>query len=400
VKIEEALHFLLERASCTADTENRSLRDARNCVLATQVTAQSNVPAHDNSAMDGFAINTSDIKAAATELRISQTIQAGHPGSRLEAGTAARIFTGAAIPPGANAVVIQENASYDAEKVSILQVPSEHENIRPAGHDIRAGELILKQGRRLQPQDIALLASLGIAEVQVYRPLCIAIVNTGDELVAPGQSLEPGQIYDSNSYSLRALLQTLGMQVLESSIVKDDLASTEAALADAADQADCIISSGGVSVGDADYVKQALGKLGELSLWKLAIKPGKPFAYGRVKQTPFFGLPGNPVAVFVTFLLLVKPYLLKLQGAVESPSPSYRIKAAFAVTDPNIRQEYLRVNLQQNSAGELILQAFPNQSSSVMSSLVQASGLAVIPAHTTIKEGELLEYLPFTGLIS
>ena len=367
--------------------------------MAGPVKAGIDVPAYDNSAMDGFAVNVRDIKQKGSTLPLSQTITAGKVGNKLEPGTAARIFTGAPIPAGADAVILQENAEYNDREASFLVLPESGQNIRLRGHDIRLGEEVLQQGHLLEAQDMGLLASLGLTEIDVYRPLKIAILNTGDELVAPGQALKPGQIYESNSHTLHALLNKMGMKTLRADIVKDDRQSTRQALLQAAGEADCIISSGGVSVGDADYVKDVVNELGELSLWKLAIKPGKPFSFGKVADCPFFGLPGNPVAVFVTFLLLVKPYLLKMQGANKFTPMSFQLPAGFDTVEAGSRQEYLRVRLQCNAQGVQELRPFPDQGSSVMTSTSWAEGLAVVPVKKIVNKGDLLHFLPFKGLL-
>lgn len=396
--IEDALEHILRNVSSATGMEDVVLNHAAGRVIAETIKAEINVPGYDNSAMDGFAVNTVSIKNPECTLAISQTIPAGSTGNKLEPGTAARIFTGAPIPVGADAVILQEDTEYDAQKVKIKQLPEAGQNIRLCGHDIRQGDVIFDQGHKLLPQDIGLLASLGIPQIKAYKPLKIAVLNTGDELVAPGEGLSPGQIYESNSFTLDALLKALGMETQKLGIVKDERQATEAALLKAAEQADCIITSGGVSVGEADFVKEAVTASGELSLWKLAIKPGKPFSFGRVGNTPFFGLPGNPVAVFVTFLMLVKPYLLKMQGAKNIYSKSYQIAAGFEVAEPGSRQEYLRVRLHK-SQNKQELQPFPNQGSSVMTSTSWADGLAVIPINTRVKQGDFLDFLPFTGLL-
>jgi molybdopterin molybdotransferase len=394
--IEDALDHILEHASVTEDIEELALSDLSGKVIAEAIIADINVPGYDNSAMDGFAVNTDFVQEPGTTLAISQIIPAGKAGDKLEAGTAGRIFTGAPIPEGANAIILQEDTEHDAKQVKILQLPEAGQNIRLCGHDIKQGDTILERGHKLLPQDIGLLASIGVSKVKVYRPLRVAILNTGDELISPGQPLNPGQIYESNSYTLEALLKKLGMQTQKIGIVKDNLAATEDALSKAAEKSDCIISSGGVSVGDADFVKTAVENLGTLSLWKLAIKPGKPFSFGHLAKVPFFGLPGNPVAVFVTFLMLVKPYLLKIQGAKSIQPIKYRLPAGFVVSEAGSRQEYVRVQLDLNQQ-KLI--PFSNQGSSVMTSTSWANGLAIIPINTTVREGDLLEFLPYEGLL-
>ncbi|MBN4075531.1 MAG: molybdopterin molybdenumtransferase MoeA [SAR86 cluster bacterium] len=402
--VDDALECILRGVSGgSTGIEVVAMSEASGRIIADTINAEINVPGYDNSAMDGFAVNTDFIKKPGSTLPItlpiSQVIPAGLTGAKLESDTAARIFTGAPIPLGANAVILQEDTEYDDQQVKVKQVPKAGQNIRLCGHDIKQGDVILEQGHKLLPQDIGLLASLGLAKVKVYKPLKIAILNTGDELVAPGENLKAGQIYESNSFTLDALLKKMGMQTQKLGIVKDDLQSTQQALLRATEDADCIMSSGGVSVGDADYIKTAVENLGKLSLWKLAIKPGKPFSFGQVGETPFFGLPGNPVAVFVTFLMLVKPYLLKMQGAQNIHSEKYLLPAGFEVAEVGSRQEYLRVCLQGNQQGKQELIPFLNQGSSVMTSTSWADGLAIIPINTRIERGDLLEFLPYTGLL-
>lgn len=397
--IDDALEHILHDVLVSTKSEEVELSDASGRVIAEIIKAKINVPAYDNSAMDGFAINTDFVKNPGITLPISQIIPAGKTGAELAPGTAARIFTGAPIPAGANAVILQEDTDYDEKQVEIKQVPLAQQNIRLCGHDIQQGNTIFDQGYKLLPQDIGMLASLGISNVKVCTPLRVAILNTGDELVTPGEQLKPGQIYESNSFTLDALLQSLGMQTQKLGIVKDDLQSTQQALLKASEEADCIISSGGVSVGDADYIKAAVENLGNLSLWKLAIKPGKPFSFGRVGETPFFGLPGNPVAVFVTFLMLVQPYLLKMQGANTIQAERYLLPAGFELSESGARQEYIRVRLHKSPQGKQELIRFTNQGSSVMTSTSWADGLAIIPINSTIEKGDLLEFLPYTGLL-
>lgn len=397
--IDQALDYLLSQVSASAGQVEVDLSDALGCVLAESLVASMDVPAHNNSAMDGFAIRRNDLQCAETRLPISQTIAAGYVGDVLAPGSAARIFTGAPIPQGADVVVIQENTRFDNDSVTILERPELGKNIRIKGHDIAIGETVLRAGHKLRPQDMGLLSSLGICRIKVQKPLTVAIINTGDEVIPPDQPLGPGQIHDSNSYTLDALLQQLGFRTLKMGIVEDDLQSTEVALIEAAEKADCIVTTGGVSVGDEDYVKKAVENLGELSLWKLAIKPGKPFSFGQVANTPFFGLPGNPVAVFVTFTMLVKPCLLKMQGAEKFALSEFKIKAGFEIKKSGSRQEYLRVRIVYDEEGQQELQTFSNQGSSIMTSLSWADGLAIIPVNTEVSNGDLLSYIPFSGLL-
>ncbi len=398
--IADALNFLLASARPKPQIESVELATALGRMLAHDINATMAVPAFDNSAMDGFAVNHVDCVQDGIVLKVSQYIKAGHPGHALESGTAARIFTGAPLPDGATAVVMQENTnSANKSEVCILQAPHSGENVRRAGHDIAAGSQVLGKGHLLQPQDLGLLASLGLATVEVCKPLTVVLLNTGDELQQQGQPLLPGQLYDSNSFTLAASLQQLGMKVIKAGIVGDDLQATMQALQQAARDADCVISTGGVSVGEADYVREAVSALGKLSLWKLAIKPGKPFSFGQIGEVPFFGLPGNPVAVFITFAILVKPYLLKMQGAAVRAQPSLRVQVGFTVSEAGSRQEYLRVRLEHDGEGKAVANLFADQSSSVLTSLSWADGLVVVPVNTVVQCGQELEYLPFRGLL-
>lgn len=395
--VDQALSRLLQQVTACSGVERVPLAQALGRVLASDRQAALDVPAYDNSAMDGYALRCEGV-VPGTVLPLSQTIAAGHPGAALAPGTVARIFTGAPVPAGADAVVMQENTESVAAGIRILEQPRAGQNLRRRGHDVRAGATVLQAGHLLQPQDIGLLASLGISEVEVRRPLTVAVLNTGDEVVSPGQPLAAGQLYDSNSYTLDALLTRLGLRVLKLGVVADTLEATLAALREAAGKADCLISTGGVSVGDADHVRQAVAQLGEISLWKLAIKPGKPFSFGRVLGKPFFGLPGNPVAVFVTFVTLVRPALLKLQGATRLHAPGYHVPLGFSLPEAGTRQEYLRVRLVQHGQAEPCLEPFADQGSSLLTSLSWADGLAVIPAHTAPVAGTRVLFLPFMGL--
>lgn len=382
----------------TPPSEQVALTDGLGRVLARDVYATHAVPAFDNSAMDGYAVRCADCPIAGSILQVTQTIAAGHPGGPLQSGEAARIFTGAPLPPGADTVVMQENTRREGGQVQILEVPQRGENIRLAGHDIAGGSKVLGAGHRLAPQDLGLLGSLGAINAEVFKQLTVALINTGDEVVPQGQPLQPGQLYDSNSHTLAGLLKQLGMKVIRLGIVGDDRQATVKALREAASNADCVITTGGVSVGDADHVKQALEELGSLSLWKLAIKPGKPFSFGRIGDVPFFGLPGNPVAVFITFVILVQPFLLKLQGATNHRPRPLKARADFAIPDAGSRQEYLRVRLLSDHDGFPIMQLFTDQSSSVLTSLSWSEGLAVVPVRTIVKAGDWLDYLPFRGV--
>lgn len=388
--LEDALARVLAAAKPLQDKIEIPLIHALGHTLAAAVEAAIDVPGDDNSAMDGYALRAADANGP---LPISQRVPAGHVGEPLEPGTAARIFTGAAIPAGADAVVMQENCSAEGGRVSISGAVDVGQNIRPRGQDIRAGETVLAAGRVLRPQDLGLLASVGCASVTVYRPLRVAVLSTGDELREPGDGvLEPGELYNSNRYTLAGLLASLKLEFIDGGIVPDDPQATAAALADAASRADVVITSGGVSVGEEDHVKAQVEKLGGLDLWKLAIKPGKPLAFGRIGDTPFIGLPGNPTSVFATFCLVARPFLLKMQGVAETGLPVLRARTDFAVRKAGGRQDYLRVTLE-NSGDGLVASRFSNQSSGVLSSVSHSNALAVIPAGVTVDEGESVEVL-------
>jgi len=329
-------------------------------------------------------------------LPIHQISPAGSPGEPLSAGGAARIFTGGEMPVGADAVLIQEDAEFDEGHLVPKALVVVGDNVRPKGQDIQEGAQVLARGQRLRPADLSLLASIGKDNAPVYRTLKVAIVSTGDELVQPPQALKPGQIYNSNRYALAALLTQMGITVVDMGIVSDDLDVTLVALARAAEQADVIICSGGVSVGDRDFVKEAVTQLGALDVWKLAIKPGKPMAFGHVQNKPFFGLPGNPVSTFVTFEVLARPYLTCLQGQLETESVSWPGQAAFEFK-AGARQEYLRVRAVPNGSS-VQLSAFNAQGSGVMSSLSWANALAVVAPNQLVQIGDTLPYLLMDGL--
>jgi len=389
--VEEALSRILATADTAVAVESCPLINALGRVLAEDLVSPLAVPGADNSAMDGYAVRASE--TGGEPLPVSQRIPAGHPPEPLAPGSAARIFTGASVPPGADAVVMQEACVVDGDAITVDVPVKPGQHIRRRGQDIDAGDTILHAGRRLRPQDLGLASSVGLSSVDVYRPLRVAILSTGDELVEPGTgAIAPGQLYNSNRYTLAGLLRGLGLEVVDGGIIPDDPAATREALAGAAETADVVITSGGVSVGEEDHVKGAVEDLGALDLWKLAIKPGKPLAFGRVGDTPFLGLPGNPSSVFVTFCLVARPFLLKLQGHEETAPLALHARAAFTVNRPGTRQEYLRATVETTSDG-VTVSAFSNQSSGVLSSVSRSNALAVIPPGVTVAEGDLVEVL-------
>ncbi len=414
--LDEVRADLLSRVSALSEVESVSLFDADGRVLAEDLTSPLQVPPQDNSAMDGYAVRVADLAAASgTELPISQRIPAGAVAQPLQAGTVARIFTGASIPAGADAVLMQEDAQAGSDgHVKFTTTPRAGQHIRRAGEDVQRGAVVLACGRRLNSAAQGMAASIGRATVSVTRRPRVALFSTGDELVMPGsiapEQMPPGAIYNSNRFFLRSLLQRLGCEVTDLGVVPDRRDATVAALRDAAQAHDLILTSGGVSVGEEDHVKPAVQALGTLDLWQLAIKPGKPFAYGRVRrgdananavtsanagEAHFIGLPGNPVSSFVTFLLLVRPFVLKLQGATQLDWPSMPARADFAWPKADKRREFLRV--RRNAHGGLDL--FANQSSGVLTSMVWGDGLVDNPPGTVIAPGDTVRFVPFAELM-
>ncbi len=397
--IDEALAQILRGISPVVGSERVALTDSLHRVLVNTETAVMDVPGYANSAMDGYALDSRTMAAGQTRFRVTQRIPAGCMGVSLDTGTAARIFTGAPIPDGADAVVMQENCTLLGDEITVLHAVQSGENVRPAGSDVVRGSILFEAGHRLRASDIGVLAGVGTVAVEVRRPLRVALLTTGDELVRPGQPVQPGQIYNSNYYMLRALLQGLGHETVDCGIVADSLAATEQALRSAAEDVDCIISSGGVSAGEEDHVRVALEKIGELALWKLAIKPGKPFAFGKIEGKPFFGLPGNPVSAFVNFALIVRPCLERMSGAMAIAEPNWRLAADFELPESGIRQEYPRVRCSAGADGESVLQLAGSQSSGVLSSVSHADGLAVIPPYTAVNRGDRLKFIPLSEIV-
>jgi molybdopterin molybdotransferase len=350
-----------------------------------------NVPPMDNSAMDGYAIRLSDAQA---KLKVAQKIMAGSVGKTLEPGTAARIFTGAPIPPGADTVVMQEFCDVDGDYITLKNRPSKGEWIRRVASDIAKGGEILQAGKRLLPQDTGLAASVGIKTLPVYRKVKLGLFFTGDELVMPGEPLPPGRIYNSNRFTLRGLGEVFGCEVRDYGIVPDSLQATRDMLRRAAGECDLIVTSGGVSVGDADFVKPAVEAEGRLLMWKIAMKPGRPLAFGSVQNAFFIGLPGNPVSSFVTFLIFVRPFLLRTQGLSAVEAKSIQARADFDWAEPDARREFLRV--KWNAQGGLDL--YPTQDSAVLTSTSWADGLVDNPANRAIRKGETVRYLPYAEL--
>ncbi len=398
--LDEALAELLAQAQPLAGMEQVRTFDADGRVLAQDLVSQLQVPPQDNSSMDGYAVRAHEIADEGVTLPVTQRIPAGSAAAPLAPGSAARIFTGAPVPEGADAIVMQEETEPAGEQaVRILRVPAPGQWIRRSGEDVTRGAVVLARGHRLDPAALGLAASIGMDRLTVARRPRVALFSTGDELVMPGEvppgEMRPGAIYNSNRFFLQALLRRLGCEVSDFGIVPDAREATVRALDLAAGEHDLILTSGGVSVGEEDHVKPAVQSLGTLDLWQIAIKPGKPFAHGRVRSAHFMGLPGNPVSSFVTFLLLVRPFLLKLQGAAEVGVRAMTVPAAFDWPRADKRREFLRV--RRNAAGAVEL--FANQSSGVLTSAVWADGLVDNPAGATIARGDPVRFLSLAELL-
>ena len=402
LSLDDALPQLLAQARALTAVQSVSTFDADGRVLAQDVVAALQVPPQDNSSMDGYAVRSADCAQAGAALRVTQRIPAGSHGTQLNAGEAARIFTGAPIPPGADAVVMQEDCeALEPEQVKVTKAVPAGQWVRRSGEDVTRGAKVLTQGTRLTPAELGLAASIGLAQLQVSACPRVALFSTGDELVMPGdvapEAMPAGAIYNSNRFFLRAMLQRLGCEVTDFGIVPDKREATVAALRDAAQYHDLILTSGGVSVGEEDHIKPAVQSLGELHLWQLAIKPGKPFAYGKVNRDGqgdachFMGLPGNPVSSFMTFLLLVRPFVLALQGVVKTDIARIEMTAYFDWPRADKRREFLRV--KRNAQGGLDL--FPNQSSGVLTSAVWGDGVVDNPAGQTISKGDTVRFISF-----
>lgn len=404
LSFEQALEKLLTAAQAVEEIRSLPLTATAGRVLAISQQSTVAVPPLDNSAMDGYAVRIADVAVAGVCLPVSQRIPAGTVGTTLQPGTAARIFTGAPVPVGADAVVMQERCEHGENGVVINQVPRANENIRRAGEDFAIGATILQAGSKLRPQDIAIAASAGLPELPVYRRVRVGVFFTGDELVQPGEPLPPGGIYNSNRYALRALLEGLGCEVRDLGTVPDQLEATREALRKAAMDNDLIITSGGVSVGEEDHVKPAVEAEGQLDMWKVAIKPGKPLAFGEVRRSAengggkawFIGLPGNPVAAFVTFLVMVRPFVLRLQGVSNVTPRAFNLRADFDWLRADARAEFLRGRINDDGGVEL----YQSQGSGVMTSLCWGDGLVFNQPGLAINKGDSVRFVPYSALLS
>lgn len=408
LSVEQALQTLLQAARPLQEIEQVATLAANGRVLAETQFSTLHVPPMDNTQMDGYAVQAADCQSGQARLPVTQRIPAGVIGQSLDAGTAARIFTGAFIPNGADAVVMQEQCASEVEGeqtfVTINHVPQSGEWIRRQGEDIKAGAEILAAGTRLRAQELGLAASVGLATLPVWRPLRVAVFFTGDELTMPGEPLKEGSIYNSNRFLLTGLLQNLGCQITDYGIVPDNLAATRETLRQAARDHDLIITSGGVSVGEEDHIRPAVEAEGHINMWQIAVKPGKPLAFGEVRRNEhsdandhafFLGLPGNPVSSFVTFLLFVRPFILRMQGIQDVTPVSYAMRADFEWKKADKRNEFLRAKINQQGG----LSLFSNQSSGVLTSTVWGDGLIDLPAGQTIANGDMVRFIPFSGLL-
>lgn len=408
---QQALDHLLSNAKAVSQSELVSMQAALGRVLAENVNSLVDVPPLDNTSMDGYAVRTADTLAPGSILKIAQRIPAGSIGTQLESGTAARIFTGAPVPPGADAVVMQEDCATlegVADQVQINVAPTSGQWIRRRGEDLTAGKIALAAGTFLRPQELGVAASAGLTHLNVKRKVRVAAFFTGDELSLPGEPLKPGGIYNSNRDTLLACIKSLGCDATDFGIVPDSLEATKDTLRKASKDHDLIITSGGVSVGEEDHIKPAVTAEGRLDLWQIAIKPGKPLAFGAVRksddqnsnaaraETWFIGLPGNPVSSFVTFLLFVRPFILKLQGRDAGMPQSYPMRADFDWPKGDRRNEFLRVKINRQGGLDL----FPNQSSGVLTSASWGDGLIDCPPGHAFKAGELVKYIPFSALLA
>ncbi len=401
LSVEQALDVLLGRARVLPQVQEVDVEDGLGRVLARAVGSALDVPPWDNSAMDGYAISSEDVPAGGqVVLPVSQRIPAGSFGAPLAPGTAARIFTGAPVPDGADTVVMQELCVVSGDTVTVPGPVTQGENIRLKGNDIAAGSEILGLGTRIRPQEMGLAASVGVARLPVYQRLRVAIFSTGDELVLPGRPLADGQIYNSNRYTLRGLLRGLGCEIHDLGIVEDTLPATREAMLEAAEQADLIVTSGGVSVGEEDHVKRAVEDVGSLELWRIRVKPGKPLAFGRVGEADFIGVPGNPVSTLVTFMLFARPFILKRQGATAVLPQSVPVVAGFSWPKPGKRREFLRAQLERSPEGKTVAAIYPRQGSDVLTSAVWGDGLVEIPEQATVAPGDTVNYLAFSGLLA
>lgn len=397
--VDEAIVRLLDQAPPPPPVQKIPLEQCLGRVLAADIHSPVNLPAWDNSAMDGYAFKAADLPQAGGYLSVVGRIAAGDgEASALQAQQAVRIFTGAPLPPGADTVVPQERCQVEGERVWCPPA-SVGEHVRKEGEEVRRGDLLLKAGKRLRAQELGLLAGAGVAQVEVYRALRVCLLSSGDELREPGEPLAPGQIYNSNRYCLAALLRGWGVEVHDYGVMADELASSRDALALASSECDLLLTSGGVSVGEEDHLKQAIEELGSLDFWRLAIQPGKPLAFGEVAGKPWIGMPGNPSAALVTALVVVRPFLLRAQGVEEVLPLPLTVPAGFDWLQRNKRRQYLRARLSPGADGQLRVELHPQQSSAMLTAACWADGLAVIECEQRVLQHDKVRFLSFAELM-
>lgn len=399
MSFEAAIHALKESVQAVTEIQVCSLSDVLGRVLAENVFAPLDLPPFHASAMDGFAVNSGQINLESS-VEISQRVAAGQKTfDVLKPNTAARIFTGACLPEGADSVILQEECKYDQLSVQLPALITPGQNVRQKGCHLTQGQAALSAGTRLKSAHIGLLASMGIAQVKVFRRLKVSLLTTGDELIEPGHELNPGQIYNANRYLLQSMLVDLGCEVAAVNVIEDDVDKVRTALKISSERSDLIMSCGGVSVGDEDHVRAALASLGELSFWRIRIKPGKPLAYGKIDDTAFIGLPGNPVSSFVTFCLFARPLISALQGRTNDIVKSYPILAGFDRAKEGKRREFMRVNVSSNNQGQLIAKPYHSQDSATLMSASHTHGLLCVPENTPIDQNTLLAFYPYNELL-
>ena len=398
----EALALIEDLATPLTEPEDVPLAEATGRILASDITSDMDVPPHDNSAVDGYAVFHDDLNPdGETILPIGGRAAAGHPLDRpAQRGEAIRIFTGAPMPDGPDTVMMQEDTREDGDRVVLMPGIKPGANRRRAGEDVTAGSRILAHGARLRPQDVGLAASVGVAHLRCYRPLDVAVFSTGDEVTEPGTPLPKGAIYDANRYAVAGLLRGLGCRVTDLGILADEGPETERALTEAAAGHDVLLTSGGVSVGEEDHIRATIENLGTLHAWHMAIKPGRPLMLGQLKQTPFIGLPGNPAAAIVTFLRFGRPLILRLAGGTAVDPLLFEVRAGFGRKKKANRREFVRVRLTRADDGQLEALAFPREGAGIMSSLVETDGLAELPEDMTqLEPGSMIDVLPFSEVI-
>ncbi|MGF6706346.1 molybdopterin molybdotransferase MoeA [Pseudomonas frederiksbergensis] len=399
IPVDEAISRLLDQAPPPPLSHMIPLDQAMGRVLAVDIHSPVNLPAWDNSAMDGYALRAADLPQAGGCLSIGGRIAAGDQASSpLLAQQAVQIFTGAPLPPGADTVVPQERCRVEGERVWFPSV-SVGDHVRKEGEEVRRGDLLFKAGKRLRAQELGLLAGAGIARVEVYRPLQVCLLSSGNELREPGDPLAPGQIYNSNRYCLAALLRGWGVEVHDYGVMVDELAASRHALSLASSECDLLLSSGGVSVGEEDHLKQAIEELGNVDFWRLAIQPGKPLAFGEVAGKPWIGMPGNPSAALITALVVVRPFLLRAQGVTDVLPVPLAVPAGFDWLQRNKRRQYLRARLTPGADGQLSVELHPQQSSAMLTAACWADGLAVIECEQQVLKHDNVMFLSFADLM-